>query len=571
MENEEKQKREEFIKKIKEICSKKDKLGEFLKDPINVDNIKEVYLVNKVILDYYSKLLSTITNNKKDNSIDFNKIEKESNIISLLFLEPELLIINNFKFSYNFYIVTKDLLDLIVVKENKNNSFTPYNIFIAEEGIFIWKNQPKQNDYHLIYYLIDNNSEINKIYLYKNIQDFKDEFKNNILGKKMNEYFSFRNIRKKEIGFFNIINDGNIIGKYFNLIKENDFKFDEELTDESTIQITQNYLIKEDKEFRDFLTYLLIGLYYINDLYIILNERDENLKNDKNKLINIFCEFVSYFKTNNKPNNDHINEFINIFFSKGLNETIYYNKKNNRSDNQFYLDIIDKIINQFYNELFKENLNLNNNNNNSNNNNNILNEFCNLFFSSKNNQDNKIQKFFMLYINKKKFENEKQKNLEKILNDLYSKEENIINLPEILIIILDNKEVSIDIPLELNIRKEKKHYSLLIWIPKAIDRTYSISYENNKDNNEDNNNDNNKNNIIWENYFFDLNNFNKYIVGDNNEIKNLINNSIIFFYKYKKEISFCSGKNEIYNKNIDMKFDMSTYIKENNKNDNDKK
>ena len=243
MENEEKQKREEFIKKIKEICSKKDKLGEFLKDPINVDNIKEVYLVNKVILDYYSKLYS-IPNMENNDSIDFNEIEKESNIISLLFLEPELLIINNFKFPYNFYIVKKDLLDLIVVKENKNNSFTPYNIFIAEEGIFIWKNQPKQNDYHLIYYLIDNNSEINKIYLYKNIQDFKNEFQNNILGKEMNDYFSFRNIRKKEIGFFNIINDGNIIGKYFNLIKENDFKFDEELTDESTIQITQNYLIK---------------------------------------------------------------------------------------------------------------------------------------------------------------------------------------------------------------------------------------------------------------------------------------------------------------------------------------
>ena len=552
MENTEKQNKiEDYKRKIELICSKKNELDKLLTEPINVNNnIIEGYLVNKDILDYYSNLS---TDKIKSN---YARIEKENTIISLL-LEPELLTINNFKFPYNFYIVNKELLDLIVVEKNKVNSFKPYNILIWKEGIFIWNKEDKQNDYYLIYYLIDNNSEINKIYLYKNLKDFNQELQTNILRKKMNEYFSFRNIRKKDVGFFNIIDDGNIIGKYFNLIKENCFKFDEKINDDSTILVTKNYIQKEDKKFKDFLTYLLIGLYYINELYIILNKRDENLKKDKNKLINIFNEFVSYFRVNNKPNYDHINEFINVFFSKGLNETIYYNN----NDIKFYLDLIETIINQFYNELFIENLNENNT---YNNNNNILKEFSNLFFGQKYDQHNKEKHTFcILYKNQKQFENEEQNifNLEQIFSDLYLKDEGIIHLPQLLIIILDNKEVSIEIPLELNISKEKKNYLLLNYIPKTIDRLYSIIYNINKDNNIDSNNDNNKDNkTIWENYFKDPNNFSKYLVNSNDEIKN----SIIFFYKYKRESSYCSGINGIYNQNIDN--DKSTYLNKSNQN-----
>ncbi len=172
MENTEKQKeitenqkkiKKDYKRKIGLIYSKKNELEKLLAEPINVNNIIEGYLINKDILDYYSNLFST--GKIKSN---YARIEKENIIISVL-LEPELLTINKFKFPYNFYIVKKELLDLIVVDKNKVNSFKPYNILIGKEGIFIWNKEDKQNDYYLIYYLIDNNSEINKIYLYKNL------------------------------------------------------------------------------------------------------------------------------------------------------------------------------------------------------------------------------------------------------------------------------------------------------------------------------------------------------------------------------------------------------------------
>ena len=50
---------------------------------------------------------------------------------------------------------------------------------------------------------------------------------NNIIEKGINEYFKFRNIENKDIGYYNyynLIDKGIIIGNYINIIRNENFK-----------------------------------------------------------------------------------------------------------------------------------------------------------------------------------------------------------------------------------------------------------------------------------------------------------------------------------------------------------
>ena len=306
------------------------------------------YLVNKDIIDeyqknYYFKIISQQIDNlrTKDESFNFenfnennnildnfinniaieiNKIEIDKNFLSMipLLLETETSKIYEYEFPNNFFILRKEILDILLNnndnKTNNNNNNNninnnnnkndkninnnddnninnnnennqdynfnkEYKLIIGKEGFCIW-NLIKQKEYIKIFYLKDLNLGIDKIFLFKEEQDFLKELKSNIIGKTNEEYYSFRNIIFKKAGYYNIIDDGEIIGKYITIIRNQNYKE----KDEDKEQF-DNLIINTEKNFskmKEFLKNLLINLYSIRDLreicLNILNEKNRDKK-----------------------------------------------------------------------------------------------------------------------------------------------------------------------------------------------------------------------------------------------------------------------------------------------------
>ena len=129
--------------------------------------------------DYFSKN-DTVNEVIRDTIIKNHKLDIGEDELSFFF-EAEKLKINGFEYPYNFFILRKEILDLFYktgIIKNSNNSEctfnTEYNLLIGKEGVFIWKSI-KQKEYLVVYFLNEYDSEINKIYLYKEEKDFINE------------------------------------------------------------------------------------------------------------------------------------------------------------------------------------------------------------------------------------------------------------------------------------------------------------------------------------------------------------------------------------------------------------
>jgi hypothetical protein len=140
---------------------------------------------------------------------------------------------------------------------------------ITNEG-----NEKKEEtkDYNKVMYFIEKNNnindlKINKIFLYKN-DDFKEQL-DGIIKEGKTKYFDNRNVIKDDLGCYNMINDGKIIGKYINVIKESQEDKGKEVNNEiknSIKEINESKRIeneikriKEKEELNQlFLPYLLI-------------------------------------------------------------------------------------------------------------------------------------------------------------------------------------------------------------------------------------------------------------------------------------------------------------------------
>ena len=499
-----------------------------------IDNYKDLYLYNAV-----SNCLENLKKNYNINyeyiykndailekifekiGIDYKKLEILEKKINPMFFETETLKIKGNEYPYNFFILRKEIFDLLF--ENKKTDFKLYNTLIGKEGIFFW-NSEKKNNYISIYFLNDFSSEVNKIYLFKEEEDFLNDFKKNIKGKEIKDYLLSRNLRNKEVGLFNLIDDGKIIAKYLNITKcqiyedDDDYDYDEIEDNETKLDEVIENEKKKKIIIDDFLKYLLINLYYINEL----SDYSINFMNKENKepsLLNAFSLFVNSYKKDQKMKIEtEINNFLKVFSDKSLSDNVRFREKN-----QAYEKIIQKVIDSFNIES-KPKKNVNN--------------------SSENNNNNKI--IDDLFYGEKKSENylynEKDNNIKiKVSNILYIKDSNndylksinqafynsnIAIKPKILILILENNNL-VNIPIELEVSNQKYIFLSCIKKYENMDNYFSFVKLGDK----------------YHKIYFNSNN-NNYEDEECDEQE--LNNSFIFFYEIIKEENYTSGTNDIF-------------------------
>lgn len=554
------------IKEIEELKNKNELFNS--DDSINSENL------NKIMINIFNIIKERENEFPEPSSIQY-------------YLETEKLKINEIEYPYNFFIIKKKLLDLILGKSdnkdnnisdedkrdedsniNENNIYEEYNTLIGKEGIFIWKSipqvkKPTKNDKKkqniIIYCLYCNNDEmeikdfkINKIFLFNNEEEFINEFQKNISGKNAFDYFTFRNIKNK-IGFFNIIDDGIIIGRYINIIKSDNFEdiVEEEDDDDIDMNPSLNNLIRQaedkDKTIEYFLKHLLVNLYYIKDFLDFINDiKMKNIineENNKNDLIYALSElFINY--DNKDELKTKINNFIEIFKKKSLGENISFNS------NIAFQNIIKKVINEFHKEInFKKEENLNYNQ-----------TFSNLFYGEKeiinnNNyiQNNEKEKFSSIYTDPEIFKEEnKAFHIKEIMN-LKIWDNSNISLSKILILILYNNGAKF-MPSKLIIDdgNNKYEYKLLSCIQNLNDDFWTI--------------------IPEKKYKISFDKENNYHNEDNCEVESEISKSLIFFYKLEKKVKLISQsfRGSIYSNsnilNTDNSYSCSNNIYYNNNN-----
>ena len=579
MEDFQQQEKMNYIKKLALLQIQKNEMEQMLENSIkNNNNPLLCCLVNRDIIDNYKKLylydhishyLDNVKNKRYSDKYNyeeeittiFKKIGVDDDKLLLseqnslprlpIFFETEKLKIHEYEYPYNFSILRKELLDLLLDQNeseineniNKSNCTKIYKVLIGKEGIFIWSEE-KQKEYIIIYYLDNLSSEINKVYLYKKEEEFLNELNKIIIGKTKKDYFRFRGIKRREIGFYNLIEDGKIICKYINIMQSENFKEDESLDLKAKFD---NIIVKADeknKKIEFFLENLLINLYYINNLRDICNDKFYSNNNQINEkcLLGAFSDFVKENMSNlgnniNFGNNNKIKEkaknFVQIFFDNNLGENVVFDEQH---ENRGYENLIEKII-----EAFKKDLKIKNNIEN------MPNKIEELFYGIRKLED-RAEYFNTLYINQKKISDKKtfviDVNLDNIKKVLTLEETGVYKLPEILILILDNNEINEEkniiktIPLELLINIDQGDFNERYIFLSSIQNNGESSSSK-------------FSSIIkkQKNFFkIDYNSINN-SYQENQISENEISKSFLFFYEKMKESEYLSGNNNIYDRN----------------------
>lgn len=273
-----------YLKKLFTLKIYLNDLEVFIQNPIDLENQRiELYLVNKDIIGHYmnSKMYQEINNFIRKNNLnisqenrDINKLiqffksQENDNLLNYindinddkkdmmkLFAAPEKLRIKKVEFYNNFFIANMNLLKVLFGdgEYNINKDINPieYGIFtkttfIGKEGIFIvdtvkTDNQDEIKTYiYFIKYMpkiLLEEFRVNKIYIFNNLNEFKDEFNNYMKGISAESYFASRNFINKG-GIFNIMDNGKRIGLYIHIDRIENY-IDEEETNEN-----RNYLEK---------------------------------------------------------------------------------------------------------------------------------------------------------------------------------------------------------------------------------------------------------------------------------------------------------------------------------------
>ena len=478
-----------YIENLLLLNLQKKEIKELIENP-NQNGLQpiSVYLINKDSIDVYldnelSKEIMNIINNdsinfndfisSKDkyinlilnnNNININNIKK--NELNLNLLLTETLKIYNEYYPDNFFIIEKNKFEEILDhKEELLKNFNLYKIIIRKEGIFILNSETKEK--HYFYYLQNlEKRNIEQLFVFEEESVLNKELDLFIKDGRYN-YFLLRNIKVRESGSFNLIDDGKKIGKYYNLKRIDNLNIED--SEDSEINITRlnkKYELEEEKEniIKLFIPNLLTCLSKIKELKNNLNEildnsnklQDNNIKSEKYILANAFANFIYYFNENNN-NIDKISEqignFMDIFFKrKNLKNKIIINRNNKFI---FYKNIIKILIEELQNELcggswkeksFEENQKKSN--------------IFNLFYGNQ----NENQYFNTISIKPDEYAgNDEEIGLEYIMNSNRFKENTKITLlPKILILVISLEYKNyLSVPVELKISNENKNYDLL--------------------------------------------------------------------------------------------------------------
>jgi hypothetical protein len=376
------------IKKIISVYLQINEINDFLTKSLkgNKTQISQpYYLINKDIVSFYlnSKEIEEYTKNQTLDNFNQNlneiseKINNDKNIkceipnnINMLLNDIEKLKIDNKEFLYNFFIVRKDVLEILLDKSNKDNNdeenindnnaifegFVPYNILIGIEGIYIWNkenkvNQDNKENQEIVVHFLDveklesnlQNFRLKRVYIFNTEEVFNNELKNNILGKSIFEYISSRNIITSKNKVLNLIDNGNVIGEYINIMRGENFHDNSggNIEGEKIKSRFDSFVEDIEKNIDEFLIAFLVNCYYIEELREEVYKNNSIDKNDTltSKLREFFLEFE-----NNKNTEIQINNFIKLFKTKFSEELLQFNPK------KIINPIIIKVMSIIYEE-----------------------------------------------------------------------------------------------------------------------------------------------------------------------------------------------------------------------------
>ena len=388
-------KEKQYIKNLIYLNLQKKEISELMSKKISEDKYK-LKLINKDIINAYlnpqlnEKIMQflNIPNKKASefNDEDIKKIinniimkkkkDKESIVeeLTLVFLFPEELKVNDLRFPTNFYIITEERFNKIFENNSNLTDFKTYDAILGKEGIFMWiegdmitteknESEGQTKEYKKVMYYIENNNnddlKINKIFLYKNEEELKEQLK--IIVKDGNvKYFNDRNVIKSEIGSYNMINDGKIIGKYINVTKigkvDKEDKKGREAFSQSTKSVNESVRIENEIEsIREkegltdlFLPHLLICFSKIKKL-----KKGLELEQKNKGLLKSLLEIIKSLDNNQKKKDIYIkiNNFENQFVKKELLHKFSYPNDNK---SEVFKNLIEMLLNELHQEIYVE-------------------------------------------------------------------------------------------------------------------------------------------------------------------------------------------------------------------------
>jgi hypothetical protein len=487
-------KERKYIKTLIYLNLQKKEISELMAKPIS-EKIYKLKLINKDIINGYSdeqmnKEIMSFLNNQNKKTSEFNeqdinniiynimknknknKNKKESIVeeLALDFLFPEELKVNDIEFPSNFYIITEEKFNKIF--ENNLTDFKTYDAYLGEDGIFMWiegdmitneGNEKKEEtkDYNKVMYFIEENNnindlKINKIFLYKN-DDFKEQL-DGIIKEGKTKYFDNRNVIKDDLGCYNMINDGKIIGKYINVIKESQEDKGKEVNNEiqnSIKEINESKRIeneikriKEKEELNQmFLPYLLI-------CFSKIEKFKKGLEQNKEGILRLLLEIIKSVDNKKKKDfGDNLIKFEKEFKKKELIHKFSYPYDNKT---EVFKNLIEMLLNEFHQEIYIEN---------KENPRKKFDDFKNstfifdLFFGLK--KINKRESFFnTIELNTDGTGNQEVKIEDLLIHYKFKQEDLVLYFPNVLILLINDQGKLLKLPLEFNLEYDKKEINI---------------------------------------------------------------------------------------------------------------
>ena len=476
-------KEKQYIKNSIYLNLQKKEISELMSKPISKNKCK-LKLINRDIINGYldpqlNKKIMQILNDQNKKSSEFNdqdinniinkiivenKKDRESTVEELIldFLFPEELNINNLELPTNFYIVTEERFNKLFEKKDNLIDFKTYDAYLGKEGIFMWiegdmvtnKSEGQIKDYKKVMYFIENNKyddlKINKIFLFKNKEKLKEQLYI-IIEEGKEKYFEERNVIYKKFGkFYNMINDGNIIGEYINVtknIKEKKTQLSKSVYEPIEDKRMKNEIERIEKKehiIKIFLPYLLICFSKIKKL-----KKGLELEKKNKGLLKILLEIIKSVD-NNKI--DDIGKKI-INFENELKKKEFIYKLSCLYDNrsEVFKNIIEMLLNEFHQEIYVEDkLNPKEKFEDLKNSTFIF----DLFFGLR--KINKKEVFFnAIDLNTNDTGNEEVK-IEDLLIHYKFKEELVLFFPNVLILLIIDNNKLLKLPIELNLEFDNK-------------------------------------------------------------------------------------------------------------------
>ena len=488
-------KEKQYIKNSIYFNLQKKEISELLSKPLSKDKYK-LKIINKDIINDYldQKLNETImqllNSQNEFNEEDINNIvniimenKKEESIakeLTLYFLFPEEFKVYNLEFPTNFYIITEERFNKIFENSTNLTDFKTYDAYIGKEGIFMWiegdmitnEGEGKTKDYKKVMYYLEKNNyddlKINKIFLYKNEEELKEQLKI-IIEKGKEKYFEERNIIKTDLGSYNMIYDGKIIGKYINVkknVKETNTQIKNSVCEENTDEIKKDIILKiEEKEGLSnlFLPHLLMCLSKIKKM-------KKGIEPNKKGLLNILLKIINSIDNNenNKNIGNNITEFIDEFEKKELINMFSYS---NEEKYEGFKNLIEMLLEEFHQEIYVEDKPRES-----------YKDFkkstfiFDLFYGLKTINDK--EKFFKTIELNTNGSGNQQITIENLLiHYKFKPEELVLSFPNVLILLINDELGLLKLPLELNLEFDKKtinKYNLRSCIQMSAQGLYSF-------------------------------------------------------------------------------------------------